>query len=76
MAKMFGQLPSYILANATSFDIVVTNALAEYENSLANPDQKSVPELSQEEMLEMIRQTRSDNGVKSTGQDTTTQASS
>ena len=60
MAKMFGQLPSYVLANATSFDIIVANALAEHEHRQANPDQQTTPELSQEEMLEMIRLARSE----------------
>lgn len=59
MAKMFGQLPSHILANGTMFDIMVANTLAEYENKLMNPNgSSSVPEPSQEEMMNMIKAVR------------------
>lgn len=53
---MFGQLPSHIIANGTTFDMLVANTLAEYEYDLMNPDQKpKTPELSQEEMMNMIK---------------------
>lgn len=56
---MFGQLPSHVLENGTMFDILVANTLAEYENSLLNPS-KPGHDLSQEQMLEMLRAARSE----------------
>lgn len=53
---MYGQLPSYILANATTFDILVTNALAKYEKELVDGVSKpETPELTQEQMYAMIK---------------------
>jgi hypothetical protein len=58
MAKMYGQLPSYVLEHGTTFDILATNALAEYEQSLLNSGGKVVPHLSQQEMMDMIKAVR------------------
>lgn len=58
MAKMYGQLPSYILKHGTTFDILVANTLAEYESSLLNAGGKPVPHLSQQEMMDMIKSVR------------------
>jgi hypothetical protein len=56
---MFGQLPSYVLANGSVFDIMVANTLAEYENNILNGNnQKPTPQLSQEEMMNMIKAVR------------------
>lgn len=58
---MYGQLPSYILAHATVYDLVVADALAEYEQRLANPGMApKAPKLSQEEMRNMIKAARSE----------------
>ena len=57
---MFGQLPSYVLANGNMFDLVVANTLAEWENGLMNPDKKATPHLSQQEMMNMIKAVRSE----------------
>jgi hypothetical protein len=57
---MYGQLPSYVRDNATIYDIMVTNTLLAWENEQyekANGKQ-SVPELSQDEMLAMIKSVR------------------
>lgn len=53
LAKMYGQLPSNVLQNGTLYDIVVSNALAEWENQ-----SKSSPNLSQDEMIEMIKRVK------------------
>lgn len=57
---MYGQLPSYVLANGTIFDLIVTEALAEYESKLMDPLAKKQKEMSQEEMMAMIKAVRSD----------------
>lgn len=62
---MYGQLPSYVLENATMFDLMVANALAEYESNLLSGN-KPVPDLSQEQMMEMIKNARGDNDKKTT----------
>jgi len=59
---MYGQLPSYVLANGTTFDLLVADALAEYEQKLANPGYTSnTHNLSQEEMMNMINSVRNKN---------------
>jgi hypothetical protein len=58
MAKMYGQLPSYISRHGTTFDLMVTGALAEYENRLLSGEPNH--NLSKDQMLEMIRQARSE----------------
>lgn len=59
LAKMYGQLPSYIIANATTFDLIVAGALAEYESDLMKPpEERSTPKLSQDEMMNMIKSVR------------------
>lgn len=62
---MYGQLPSYVLANATTFDIMVANALAEYEHKQLNPN-KLTSDLTQEEMVAMLNSVRSENDTKIT----------
>ena len=60
MAKMYGQLPSYVLAHGTTYDMLVTDALLSWENEQYNKAQGkiSTPKLTQEEMTAML------NGVK------------
>ena len=67
MAKMYGQLPSYVKANATTYDMLVTDALLSWENEQYERAQgrTPVPNLTKEEMLAMLKQakmSRSDNG--------------
>jgi hypothetical protein len=54
---MYGQLPSYILANGTHYDIIVANALAEYEQRQMHPSELA-RDLTQEDMLSMINSVR------------------
>lgn len=62
LAKMYGQLPSYVKANATTYDLMVMDTVLSWENQKYNESQgiKTVPKLSQEQMMEMIRQARSE----------------
>lgn len=57
---MYGQLPSYVIANGTTFDILVTHALTKYERDLANgvADKPETPTLTQEEMYAMIKRVK------------------
>jgi hypothetical protein len=53
---MYGQLPSYVLANATTFDILVTNSMINHERRIANGNTSpEIPELTQEQMKAMIK---------------------
>lgn len=54
---MFGQLPSHVITNGTTFDILVANTLAEYENNLMNPE-TAVPKLTEQEMMAMLKAAR------------------
>lgn len=70
MAKMYGQLPSYVMANATTYDMLVTDALLSWEHEQYEKAQGKVPtpNLSQEEMramLDKVKKPRSDNGQHS-----------
>jgi hypothetical protein len=60
MAKMYGQLPSHIKANATIFDMQVTNAVLVWEKEQYDKANGNVVEhnLSQEEMMAMIKAAR------------------
>lgn len=62
MAKTFGQLPSYVMANGTTFDILVANALADWENKVMNGEttKPAGHNLSQQEMMNMIKAVRSE----------------
>jgi hypothetical protein len=63
MAKLYGQLPSYVKGNATTFDIRVTSTMLawekeQYDKAAGVP---SAPELSQVEMLAMIKSVREED---------------
>jgi hypothetical protein len=64
LAKTFGQLPSYVLANGTMFDISVANALAEFEKKAMDPNYKPAPNLNEEQMKEMLKRTREANAER------------
>jgi hypothetical protein len=70
MAKMYGQLPSVVLNHATTYDMLVTDALLSWENEQYERAQGKVPtpNLSQEEMKSMlarVKKSRSENGQHS-----------
>lgn len=57
---MYGQLPSYVKSNATTFDIIVTNTLLawekeQYDKASGKP---ITPNLSTDEMQAMINRVR------------------
>lgn len=60
MAKRYHQLPSYLVDNATTFDLKVLDIGMRYERveqQKANGTyKKPVPKLSKEQMMKMIKQ--------------------
>lgn len=67
MAKMYGQLPSYVKDNANTYDMMVTDALLSWEHEQYERAQGKLPtpNLSQEQMRAMIdkvKKPRSGNG--------------
>jgi hypothetical protein len=60
LAKTYGQLPSYVLANATTYDLRVMDTVAQWENQAYEQSQgkKSVPKLSQQQMMDMINKVK------------------
>lgn len=56
MAKMYGQLPSYVLANATTYDMLVTDTVLSWEREQYNKasGKTTTPQLSVEEMQAMV----------------------
>ena len=63
MAKMYGQLPSTVLAHATTYDMMVTDALLSWEQEQYDKAQGKapVPNLSQEEMRAMLERVKAKN---------------
>jgi hypothetical protein len=57
---MYGQLPSYIQANATTFDIMVYDVMMSWEEHQRNQAEGKLetPKLTQEEMMAMIEKVR------------------
>ena len=63
LAHRYGLLPSEVIARATTFDLYVIDLSARYERhrtDLAEGKAAPAPKLTQNQMLEMIRQARSD----------------
>ena len=68
LAEMYKCLPSDILANATTFDLYVLDVHTrwvkyqhqESENSKANPHAPPRPVMSNKQLLDMIKRTRSE----------------
>ena len=63
MAKMYGQLPSYVKANATTYDMMVTDAVLSWEKEQYDKAQGKtpVPNLSQDEMKAMLERVKAKN---------------
>jgi len=59
---MYGQLPSYVKANATTFDVMVMDVMLSWENQKLDESQgkKPIPKLSQQQMMDMLKQARSE----------------
>lgn len=60
MAKAYGQLPSYVRDNATTYDVMVMDMMLSWEEQARNETSgiKSVPELTQEEMQAMLKRVK------------------
>jgi hypothetical protein len=59
---MYGQLPSYVKANATTFDVMVMDVMLSWENQKLDESQgkKPIPKLSQKQMMDMLNKARSE----------------
>lgn len=57
---MYGQLPSYVKANANTFDMLVTNTVLAWEQEQYDKasGKTSTPNLTQEQMKAMIKATK------------------
>jgi hypothetical protein len=57
---MYGQLPSYIQANATTFDIMVYDVMMSWEEYQRNQAEGKLetPKLTQEQMMTMLEKVR------------------
>jgi hypothetical protein len=57
---MYGQLPSQVQANATTFDIMVYDVMMSWEEHQRNQSEGKLetPKLTQEQMIAMIEKTR------------------
>ena len=64
LAERYKMLPSEVLSRSTTFDLYVMDAAMSYHNyqtrKANNNGVAPAPELTQEEMLELIRKTRQD----------------
>jgi hypothetical protein len=60
LAKTYGQLPSYVRDNATTYDVKVMDLMLSWEEQASNERNgvKQQPKLSQAEMLDMIKKAR------------------
>jgi hypothetical protein len=60
LAKTYHKLPSEVLAHASTFDIMVYDVMTAWEQEQSDRANgvKKTPELTQEQMLEMIEKTR------------------
>lgn len=56
MAHRYGLLPTEVLSRASTLDITIMDLSAKWEKFKSTP--KSTPNLSQEQMLEMIQQVK------------------
>jgi hypothetical protein len=66
MAKMYGVLPSDVKTRATTYDMLVTDALLSWEHEQYEKAQgkSSTPNLSQEEMKAMIKNVKTPKSNK------------
>jgi hypothetical protein len=57
IGKRYGLLPSKVLEQATTFDLVIIDAAMAFENH-ANRDRSIPPEVPEEDLLKMVESTR------------------
>jgi hypothetical protein len=60
LAKTYHKLPSEVLAHATTFDIMVYDVMTAWEQEQSDRANgvKKTPELTQQQMLEMLAKTK------------------
>jgi hypothetical protein len=70
IAKRYGKLPSEIMASATTFDMTVGQTAVEYENYCYDREKRRADgvaepagNLTQEQMLDMIKKVKEKNNV-------------
>lgn len=56
-------MPSYVIEHGNMFDLEVTEVLVEYEKEIVT-GQKPAPNLSKDEMMNMIKSVREKENVK------------
>lgn len=57
IGKRYGMLPSTVLQQATTFDLVIMDAAMSFENH-ANRDPKTPIEVPEEDLLKILEQSR------------------
>lgn len=64
LAKTYGVLPSKVLAEGTTFDLMVYDIMITWEREQQDraEGKKPKPNLSQRQMMDMIAKARADNG--------------
>lgn len=58
LADRYKMLPSEVMDRGTTFDLYIMDAAISYHNHQARKDAGKPPELTQEEMLEMIKKVK------------------
>lgn len=60
MAKYYGVLPSVIIENASTYDLMVYDVSMTWEEEMRNrmDNKSSVPNLSQEQLLQIMKESR------------------
>ena len=60
MAKMYGQLPSYVKANATTYDMLVTDTVLSWEQEQYDKanGKPTAPKISVDEMKAMLQRVK------------------
>jgi hypothetical protein len=56
IAKTYGILPSEVVSRATTFDIMITDVYATWENYQSNPN--AMTNFSQEQLAEIVKRGR------------------
>lgn len=70
MAKRYGKLPSEILANASTLDLVVLDAAITFENYIQEKEKAkaggtlSAPNVSEDELMRIWKQANGENDLK------------
>jgi hypothetical protein len=66
MAKLYGVLPSDVRSRATTYDLLVTDALWSWEHEQYEKSQGKVvaPKLTQEQMQAMVNNVKQNKSIK------------